>query len=130
MSDCTQAEKNARLNATKAVTRHIGLLTANPTSDDMTGAAEASYTNYARLAITGAGWSAITDGGLGANFMTNVNALRFAAPDLAQTFTGYAYYDAATGGLARKWRAFATSQAVGVGVNPEWGAGAFRDEEA
>ena len=82
-------------------TLYVALLTTNPSADDMTGAVEASYTNYTRASIvsTSVGWNAPS--GTNPRQISNKLSLNFGtAGSGPTTITGFALcvHSAAGGG--------------------------------
>jgi len=82
-------------------TLYVALLTTNPSADDMTGAVEATYTNYVRASIvsTSVGWNAPS--GTSPRQISNKLSLSFGtAGSGPTTITGFALcvHSSAAGG--------------------------------
>lgn len=82
-------------------TTYIALLVTNPSADDMTGAVEATYTNYVRASIvsTAVGWNAPS--GTNPRQISNKLSLNFGtAGSGPTTITGFAlcFHSSAAGG--------------------------------
>lgn len=121
-------------------TTYIALLTTNPSADDMTGAVEANYTNYARASIvsTSVGWNAPS--GTNPRQISNKLALNFGtAGSGPQTITGFALcvHSAAGGGAvtvageALYWNALTGGSQTVANTNPvtaSAGAAVFTDD--
>jgi hypothetical protein len=101
-------------------TFYVGLYTANPT--DAAGGTEVTGNGYARVAVTGslANWagtqaaaSTVASSGTGGTTSNNA-AITFPTPTPAGwgTVTGFAIFDAATGGNMLVWSALTASKVI------------------
>lgn len=112
-------------------TTYIALLTTNPSADDMTGAVEASYTNYARTSVvsTSVGWNAPS--GTTPRQISNKLSLNFGtAGSGPTTITGFALcvHSSAAGGAVTVsgevlyWNAITGGSKVVNNTDPVTGA--------
>src|SRR5579871_3682493 len=87
--------------AAAPATLYVALYTANPNDASASGT-EVTGNGYARAAVTSStGWSSITDNGAGnGSVISNAGVITFATPTPAGrgTVTGFALYDAVSGG--------------------------------
>ncbi len=102
---------------------YVALLTTNPTDETGAGLVEVStavWTNYARQAIANstAGFSAPGGGTTAPQSISNAAAVNFGTATISGTapvVTGFALYDAATGGNFWGWAALTSSQTINNG---------------
>lgn len=100
-----------------APTPFLALLTTQPSNNTGTGAVETTYTNYARVACSGATWGTAATGSI-----TTAAAVSF--PQCGTTgasITGWALYDASTGGNMLFYGTSALT--VSNGITPQFAAG-------
>lgn len=108
-------------------TVHVALFTTNPSGDDEagTGAVEAAYTGYGRVAVTnnGTNWPAAISGN--PSIKSNANAITFGQKTDAGsvTITGFGIYNQASGGVLRMWAALGASKQIDQNDTPEFQAG-------
>lgn len=111
-------------------TVHVALLTTNPSTDAGAGLVEAAYTNYARVTTSAASWNTATD----ATPSVSSNAAALAFPicgTTGATVTGFALYDAATGGNLLWWDTITVNGSTGTlavsnGIAPSFASGALQ----
>lgn len=118
---------------TGPATLYVGLFTATPT--DVAGGTEVSGGSYARVAVTSslANWAGTQSAGStsassGTSGTTsNNNAITFPAPTGNWgSITGYAIFDAPTGGSMLIWAALTTPKTVNSGdAAPSFAAGSL-----
>lgn len=109
----TLAPTGSRANLTAPAATYIALHTAAP--NDTSGGSEATYTSYARQAITAVMSESFVDAGSGEIKVTATNntAITFPASTGAdQTVTHWALWDAASGGNLLYSGSFNTSRTV------------------
>jgi hypothetical protein len=102
-------------------TQYLALFTADPT-DTASLAAEATYTGYARVALTKA--TAWTDGG---STFTNAALIQFGAcTALSSSVTHFAVVDTVSGAVAMMISgALSSTLAVSTGIQPQFAIGAL-----
>ena len=102
-------------------TQYLALFTADP-GDTGSLAAEATYTGYARVALTKA--SAWTDGG---SSFTNANLVQFGACTAGTSaITHFAVVDTASGAVAQMISgALSATLNVSAGIQPQFQAGSL-----
>ncbi len=86
--------------------RYIALLTTNPSDEAGTGAVEAAWTGYARQLVTSSAtaWTAPAAGTGSNRQISNAAIVNYGtAGSGPTTVTGFAIYDAATGGTFKAW---------------------------
>jgi hypothetical protein len=106
-------------------TLHIGLFTTTPTNDDGTGGTEVPSTNaYARVATTGADWSAATGTAPATKTTSAVKTFPTATGSWG-TVVGFGLWDAATAGNLKYFGTLGTSKAIGNGDTASFAAGAL-----
>lgn len=103
------------------VTQYLALFTADP-GETGSLAAEATYTGYARVALTKA--SAWTDGG---SSFTNANLVQFGACTAGTSaITHFAVVDTASGAVAQMISgALSATLNVSAGIQPQFQAGSL-----
>ena len=100
-------------------TAYVALFTAAPS--DAGGGTEVSGGSYARVATSGATWSAAASGAA-----SNAAAISFpTAPASWGTVTHYALFDAASSGNMLRWAALTASKAIGSGDTASFAIGAL-----
>lgn len=108
-------------------TVYVALFTTNPTGDDdaATGATEASYTGYARVAVTNnlTNWPAATEGD--PSLKSNGTAVTFGQKtDVGTvTITGFGIWSALTGGVLRAWGPLSVNKDIEILDTPEFQIG-------
>jgi len=102
-------------------TQYLALFTADP-GEGASLAAEATYTGYARVALTKA--TAWTDGG---STFTNADLIQFGACSAGtNTLTNFAVVDTASGAVAMMISgALSASLSVSSGIQPQFAIGAL-----
>lgn len=102
-------------------TQYLALFTADP-GEAASLAAEATYTGYARVALTKA--SAWTDGG---STFTNANLVQFGACTAGSSdITHFAVVDTASGAVAMMVSgSLSATLSVSSGIQPQFAAGAL-----
>jgi hypothetical protein len=102
-----------------AVTPFIALLTTNPSNNTGTGLVETTYTNYARVACSGATWATAASGSI-----TTASVVSFpSCGTTGATIVGWALYDASTAGNLLFYGT--CSLTVSSGIQPQFAAGAL-----
>jgi hypothetical protein len=112
-------------------TLYVALLTTNPSDETGTGLVEVStsvWTNYARQSVASstAAWNAPS--GTVPRKITNANTLSYgttAITGAAPTVTGFALYDALTGGTFWGWAPLSSSKVINNGDPVSFAAGAL-----
>ena len=100
-------------------TAYVALFTANP--NDAGGGTEVTGGSYARKVTAGADWAASLGGSI-----TNANAITFATASAAWgTVTGFAVFDAVTGGNMLFYAPLTTSKSIGSGDTASFAPGAL-----
>lgn len=100
-----------------AVTPYIALFTTNPSNNTGAGAVETTYTNYTRVACSGATWGTASAGSI-----TTASAVSFpSCGTTGATIVGWGIYDASTAGNLLFYGT--CSLAVSSGITPQFAAG-------
>lgn len=100
-------------------TPFLALFTTAPTDAAGTGAVETTYTNYVRVACSGAVWGTAT--GTTSGSITNASAVSFAACGATgATIAGWGLYDASSGGNLMFYGT--CSLTVSSGITPQFAA--------
>ena len=100
-------------------TAYVALFTAAPS--DAGGGTEVSGGSYARVATSGATWSAAASGAA-----SNAAAISFPTATASWgTVTHYALFDAASSGNMLRWAALTASKAIGSGDTASFAIGAL-----
>lgn len=103
-----------------AQTPFVALFTTNPTDASGAGAVETTYTNYTRVACSGATWATAT--GTTSGSITTATAVSFpACGTTGATIVGWGIYDANTAGTLLFYGT--SSLAVSNGITPQFAAG-------
>lgn len=104
-------------------TAYVALFTAAPS--DAGGGTEVSGGSYARVATSGATWSAASAGAA-----SNAAAISFPTASASWgTVTHYALFDASSSGNMLRWAALTASKTIGSGDTASFAIGALQMTE-
>lgn len=104
-------------------TAYVALFTAAPS--DAGGGTEVSGGSYARVATSGATWSAASGGSA-----ANAAAISFPTASASWgTVTHYALFDASSSGNMLRWAALTASKTIGSGDTASFAIGALQMTE-